>query len=371
MNTCPHILYLDDDPDALRIFEYSFSEYYHIHTVRKHTEALDIISSTDIKVVITDQKMPDIRGTDFIQILKLEYPDIICIMLTGHADKPVMLQAINTLDIFWFIEKPWKFTEVKLAIDNAIERFDSNREKAQMHNELQLALERARQSDRLKAEFLGSISHEIRTPVNGIVGFTSLIRQESENTEVLDQYYNIVMESAYTLIGLVDDMITASRIRAGDMRFNPGELYLNDLLDEIYDEFAPQVSQHPGIELIVRKRQGEKKIPISADKEKLYNIFIQLLRNALKFTDEGCIEFGVCNEKEQILFVRDEGSGISDSDKPIIFDFFKKGRQKPLSASINGMGVGLSIVKGLVELMNGEIWYESESGKGTVFYFRI
>lgn len=351
-----NILYLDDEVENLKAFELLFQSDYKVHTAQYLSQANNILDNNEIKVVISDLKMPEISGIDFISQVKDKYPDIVCMIITGYADKRILLDVINKLDLFWLLEKPWNKSELKLAINNAMDKYDS--------------LKKANECSRLKQLFLANISHEIRTPLNGIVGFASLIEQAEDKNSISNDYFNILTESAYKLIGIVDDIIMASRIQAGSIQIVSNEIYLNDLLEELYRKFLP-IAKEKQIELKVIKRIGLKKIPITTDKEKLSNIFSHLLNNSLKYTKEGCIEFGIHDEEQFILFVKDAGKGIIETDKPIIYDHFKQGKQKYLGAENDGIGIGLSIVKGLIELLNGKIWFESQEDIGTTFYIQI
>lgn len=365
-----HILYLDDEQVNLNVFYAGFSQYFKVHIANNLNEAMGILKQHPIKVILTDQRMPDISGLGFIELVKNDYPDIVSIIFSGYADKDVLFKAINKYDVFGIIEKPGQFEVIKHTIDNAVDKYNALMEKQRVDRELKVALEKASESDRLKAEFLRSISHEIRTPVNIIVGFAGLMLSREEN-EVYKRNLKFISDSAHKLVSIVDDMITVSRIKSGTIGVEKNEIFLNDLLEELYCNFSTNELKKESVELKVVKRKGGIKIPITTDKEKLYNIFAHLLKNAIKFTDDGLIEFGVYDEKKSILFVRDTGIGLKENDQHAIFDYFRQGSQKALSSEIDGIGVGLSIVKGLVKLLDGKIWVESSRGKGTTFYFSI
>lgn len=362
------ILYLDDEQQLLELFAINFSSEFDISITTDYLKALKVIQKNEIKVVLSDQRMPNITGIEFIKQINKDFPDIICILISGYADKDVLFKSINEIDIFRFEEKPVQFQELKHTIEKAIEKYDTAKEKQKLESELKKALKKAQESDRLKTEFLSSLSHEIRTPANGIVGFTSLVK-ESKEKNITSEHLQIISESALRLVDIIDDMVHTSRLNAGEININHNEIFLNELLDDVYNTFLPEIGHNASLKFKVNKRKGKTRIPITTDTEKLYNIFIHLLRNAIKFTKSGLIEFGVYDEQNMIMFVRDSGIGISDSDKPIIFDFFTQGKQKHLSAEIDGIGLGLSIVKELVDLLNGEIWFETEKDKGSAFYF--
>ena len=370
-DTKNQILYVDDEQENLDIFEINFSKAFHIHISINAEDAFKILKKNKIKVVLTDQRMPNTTGIEFIRQLKELYPDIVCIILTGYADKEVLFKAINEVDVYWFIEKPWENQEVIHVIDNAIKKYDAEKEKQRINIELKEALEKAQESDHIKTEFLSSISHEIRTPVNGIVGFLSLIKASESENEDNSKYLNIVIKSAHRLVELVDDMIIASRLHAGELKVKQQEVNINDLMEEIYQTIRPGFEENPQVKIQAHKCEHKENCIISTDKSRLSNIFIPLIKNAIKFTKQGHVDYGVYDEKDMVFFVKDTGSGISETDQAFIFDYFRQGKQKINSGEISGVGIGLSIVKGLVELLNGKIWFESQKGEGTTFYFQL
>ncbi len=366
-----HILYVDDEQVNLSIFENNFSEDFNILTATNIENVFDILKNNEIKVVLTDQQMPEITGIELIRKIKELYPETVCIIISGFTDKEVLFKAINEVDVYWFIEKPWDNQQVIHVIDNAIKKYDSEKEKQRINIELKEALNKAQESDRIKTEFLSSISHEIRTPLNGIIGFSSLMKSDVGDKKQYSEYINIVIESAHNLVDLVDDMIFASRIRAGELKVIKQEVNINDLIEEIYHMFRSEFNENPDISVHLHKCQQEVNYIITTDRSKLSKIFIQLIRNAIKFIKHGQIDFGIYNEEKMILYVKDTGSGIFETDLNYIFDYFRQGKQKRHSSEIDGVGIGLSIVKGLVELLKGKIWVESQKGEGTAFYFQV
>ncbi len=233
--------------------------------------------------------------------------------------------------------------------------------------------EKAEQSDMLKSSFLSNMSHEIRTPMNGIIGFSQLLIHET-NPEARDNYVKIINESGETLLRLINEILDLSEIESGQGKIIHKTFDLNNLLREILQSFEAEKGKSfkNNIELKLDIQDKNTVDQIIMDPFRLKQIFSNLIENALKFTDSGKVIFGYKRSGLQELqfFVSDTGIGISKEEQEIIFDRFYKveGGTKKL---YRGTGLGLAISKQLVEMMDGEIWLQSEKGKGSVFYFNL
>lgn len=228
---------------------------------------------------------------------------------------------------------------------------------------------RAEESDQLKSSFLANMSHEIRTPLNGIIGFTSLLEEDfSEfSKEEIQKYLKIISENGSYLLSLVNDIIDLSKIESGQLTIVCQEFKLKDIIDKLENRF--KTYKQKNVALIFD--QSHLDLSLKTDVTRLTQILTNLISNALKFTTEGYVK--VRQEKAGKYLemrIEDTGRGISEEAKSIIFDRFAQGQ--PLKDQLlGGTGLGLSITKGLVKLLGGDVWFESEEGKGSVFYFRV
>ncbi len=242
----------------------------------------------------------------------------------------------------------------------------------QLENELIRAKEKAEDSDRLKSAFLANMSHEIRTPMNGILGMTQLLANPGITAEQRKEYIDLANKNSETLLNLVDDIIDVSKIEAGQMKIIHKSFQLNTLLDQIIVLFtsSPLYKSKQGLELIIKKNAPDN-LCIYSDPDRLHQIFINLIGNALKFTNCGYVEFGY-NVKDKMIefYVRDTGIGISNEKQKIIFDRFTQA-DNSLTRKFGGSGLGLTISKGLIELLGGQIWVSSELHSGSTFYFTV
>jgi CheY-like chemotaxis protein len=214
------------------------------------------------------------------------------------------------------------------------------------------------------------MSHEIRTPMNGIMGFTELLKQENLSPEEQINYIEIIEKSGTRLLSIINDIIDVSKIEAGQMNVSLSTTNLNEQLQYIKTFFLPE-AQEKGIQLILRKNTTEETATITTDKEKLYAILINLVKNAIKYSNKGTIEFGYEIKENWIeYFVKDNGIGISKEKQNIIFERFVQADFNDKMAR-QGAGLGLAIAKAYVDLLGGKIWVESELDKGSTFYFKL
>jgi signal transduction histidine kinase/ligand-binding sensor domain-containing protein/CheY-like chemotaxis protein len=234
--------------------------------------------------------------------------------------------------------------------------------------ELEYALRKAEESDRLKSAFLANMSHEIRTPMNAIIGFSELLYDKQLSETERDDYVDIITQNSNSLLVLINDILDLSKIQANEMKLIYSEVPVIELLNSIYESSILEANKK-SIGLLLNVKEASSSLLIEADYMRLRQVLINLVSNAIKFTHEGFVEFGVQKIDHQITFyVKDTGVGIADDSKGRIFERFLK-LEISKNKFFGGVGLGLAISKNLVELWNGSIWYESEMGKGTTFYF--
>ncbi len=233
------------------------------------------------------------------------------------------------------------------------------------------AKEKAIESDQLKSSFLANMSHEIRTPMNGIVGFTEFLAKNNLTPEKRAYYAKIIVQSSHQLLSIVNDILDISKIETGQFVLTPEVFNVNDLIMITFTLFE-QRAKEQAISLFPKKALSDSLAMLEADQTKLKQIFANLLSNAFKFTSQGQISFGyTLKEKEKLtFFVQDTGIGIQEEFHSRIFQRFTQA-ENTLSRSYGGTGLGLAITKSLVELMGGQIWFETEVNKGTTFYFTL
>ena len=436
------ILYIDDEPENLRGFQFLFKRYFKIFVAKSAKEGLELLKGNPIKLIIADQRMPEMSGVDFFEIAAELYPNAIRIILTGYSDIEAIIKAINKGKIFKYVTKPWDQDELRLIIDNALWSYNISAENRNLienlreanqnleqkvkerteeilkqkkeieeqrdlakHQRDQIAVqneelekhrthleflvqertvdliaakEKAEQSDKLKSAFLANFSHEIRTPMNAIMGFSYLLRENDRTNDEKEEFIELILSNSRHLLNLINEIIDISRIEAGELILDLKLTNLNQLISEIVTQYDDQKAliNKANIGLRLSAEIINSSVSIKTDPIKLRQILVNLLENALKFTEEGYIEFGFKFEQYEgqdfiVLYVKDTGIGINEDAKSFIFERFRKVENAGADKLYRGAGLGLAISKRLVELMGGKIWVESELNKGSVFYFTL
>jgi signal transduction histidine kinase/ActR/RegA family two-component response regulator len=245
---------------------------------------------------------------------------------------------------------------------------ESNQRILKMNHELNIAKEKAEESDRLKSAFIQNISHEIRTPLNSIIGFTELLKNHELSKDKRNEFTKILKTSSLNLTSIINDIMDIAKIDAGAINLSITQFNINTLILEVR-EFYSQAAADKGISITYTNDLTNFKV--RSDKRRIYQILSNLISNAVKFTHQGYVKIHVYQVINEFIFsVYDSGIGINTDISNVIFDRFRQG-QLGENRQYGGTGLGLSIAKGLVEYLGGRIWVESQPGKGSVFSFSI
>ncbi len=243
-------------------------------------------------------------------------------------------------------------------------------EKKKYEIELIKAKEKAEESDRLKSAFLANMSHEIRTPMNGILGFADLLKEPQLTGEQQQEYINIIEKSGVRMLNIINDIIDISKIESGAMKILYSETNINEQIEYIHTFFNPE-AERKGLSLYIKSLLPADEAIVKTDREKIYAILTNLIKNAIKFTDSGSIEFGCVNKGDNLeFFVKDTGIGIPEDRHNAVFERFIQADISDKRA-LQGAGLGLAITKAFVEMLGGEIWFRSKENEGTHFFFTI
>jgi signal transduction histidine kinase/CheY-like chemotaxis protein len=247
-------------------------------------------------------------------------------------------------------------------------------ERKEYVNTLRVSKERAEESDMLKTSFLANMSHEIRTPMNSIVGFSELISRKSTPAEKKDVYAQYISNSSKALLALMDDIIDISKIEAKQLKITKTNVKVNLMLTELFEFYNNFIVTTKQEKITLKKHFAinDSDFCILCDTVRLRQILNNLINNAIKFTNEGFVEFGyiIPNNATILFYIQDTGIGLASEKTNLIFDRFRQGDDST-TRKYGGTGLGLAISKKLVNLMGGQIWVESELEKGTTFYFSL
>ena len=233
------------------------------------------------------------------------------------------------------------------------------------------ALGKAQESDRLKSAFLANMSHEIRTPMNGILGFSSLLKEPGLTGDQQQDYIKIIEKSGNRMLSTINDIIDISRIESGQMDVTISEVNINEQIEYLNTFFKPE-AEKKGIKLSFKRGLSTQESIIKTDREKFYSILTNLVKNAIKYSHKGSIDFGynLKEERELEFYVKDTGIGIPKERQNAIFERFVQADIEDKDV-YEGSGLGLAISNAYSEMLGGTLRVESEVGVGSIFYFTI
>lgn len=244
-----------------------------------------------------------------------------------------------------------------------------NKKYREQNKALNMAKEKAEESDRLKTAFLENMSHEIRTPMNGIMGFLDLMENLQLAPEEQTKYVDVIRESGERMLSTINDIVDASKLNTGQVEIRKKKVLVNDTINTVYDLFKKEAKRRE-IDFFLDVKLPEEEMEIYTDPVKLKKILCNLVKNSVKYTFEGYVKIMAFVSGNDLQFtIIDTGIGIPEDRKETIFKPFEQVDNETLL--IEGIGLGLSISKSYVEMLGGEIWFESTVGKGSIFNFTV
>lgn len=347
-------------------------------------------------LILLDIMMPGIDGYETCTMLKTNtqtehIPVIYMSALTDVFDKVKAFKA-GGVD---YVTKPLNIDELIARVDTHIslhhlqrqlqeaneqleqkvrertsELEEKNSELQNKNLELQQAIKKAEDSDRLKTEFLNNLSHEVRTPMNGIIGFTEFLEDDELDKEERLQYLQIIRRSSNQLLMIIDDILEISALETKQVKVTTSKMSLKKLILDIIAAFENK-SLEKNVQILFKECLPKNNCYIYSDKDKLHRILCILLENAVKYTNQGQIDIN-CEVKGKNLkiFVKDTGIGIEANHYQMIFQRFSQ-EYKEMTQKTGGLGLGLAIAQENAHLLKGEITVTSEKGVGSCFEISI
>ncbi|PKQ68722.1 ABC transporter substrate-binding protein [Labilibaculum manganireducens] len=348
--------YIEESPNGLVIFNSNTK-------VKFANQAF-----TDL-MEISESKLDDICITDFFAPTHLQQNKKLFNQLLnkGKTQGEIFIQTTSGKNIPVYISAVQLINQEFLAFIVDISAIK------EAENKLSLALKHAEESDRLKSAFLANMSHEIRTPMNGILGFSQLLLKEDLSQEKKERYIDILTQNGKQLLVIIDNIIDISYLEVNQLKINSSVFQVQQLFDNLQLFFSVDKNRYKKDHLEIRFNNtiSVEHDQISSDYEKINQILINLINNALKFTEKGTIAISSRIEKSLLyITVEDSGIGIPKEKQDIIFERFGQ-VENAYTRQFGGAGLGLPISKGLIELLGGEIFFESNVGIGSKFEFYI
>lgn len=316
---------------------------------RSFFEVTPHVKKSDVSIFV--KKVSEIHGGEGNEIT---------LMSKSKKEIPVTLNSVIVKD---------KYDQPKFYAISAIDI----RERKEYEENILKAKRHAEESDRMKTAFLSTISHELRTPLNAIIGFSDLIRLTDVDLEEVKDFNEEIYKSGNHLLSIVEDILDVSLLEKRDLKVNAVEFSLNNLMRNIHSHFnSNQRYDNENIHLKWKGDKDDGEDQYFTDNSKLEQIFNKLIDNAYKFSEKGNVEFGYKHSKDGRVnfYVSDQGKGIHEAKLNDIFESFRQADDGNTRAH-DGLGLGLSIVNQLLDLMNGEISVISKPEKGSKFTFNI
>lgn len=342
------VLYLDDEQHNLNSFKAAFRRKFNVFIAVNSEEAIKVLAENEIHVLITDQRMPEMTGVEFLEMVREKYEKPVRILLTGYADIEAVIGAINKGKVFHYISKPWDDNEVIHAVESAYEVYCLREEK-----------------DRELNFFVYKASHDLKGPLVSMSGLVNLVRKEITDEKAVSLYMDLISTSISRLDNILSELIDFKRVDQAVITYSPIDFTL--LIKEIIESIKhSNLSKQLDFQLNI-----DESIVFNSDIGILRSICQNLIENAVKYAkkdhESSYVKINIAEVKNTIeIKVKDNGIGMPEEIKENIFKMFYRGQR-----DAKGSGLGLYIVKTGVDKLGGEIEVESELGKGSIFTVRL
>lgn len=354
----PTVLLIDDEPNNLFSFEVAFRKEFRVITAESVAEARDILSKETVHVVISDQRMPTETRAEFLRWTRMEYPNVVRILMTAYEELSSVIEAINIGHIYYYIAKPWEESEVRIWVNKAFERYKSNQLLKQRNEQLEKAYNELDQ-------LIYSASHDLRGPLTSILGLSQLIRTE-KLTPNQEGYLKLIDNSVTKLETILNGLAEFSKVHGlyEDFKLVKSEEFLDAVVEKLY-------LVEPDLKEINLERNIIQEGEFYTDAARLEVVLFNILRNAVHFrhADHKAAKVIVSMDikpDKAVIAVEDNGIGIEPDHIDNIFRLFYRGDSRS-----RGAGIGLYAAKESVQAMGGSLKVESESGVGSKFQITL
>ncbi len=352
------ILCVDDEVDNVDALERLFRRKYNVLRATSGAEALDILKQHQISLIVTDQRMPNMTGVEFLSESMKHRPDAIRILLTGYTDVESVISAINSGQIYRYVTKPWDPVDLVNTVDKAIERFELSAELKEKNQALELALKELKVLDEAKSNFMILINHELKTPLTTMLSFLALLQESQLNLEQT-KFVQRITQSAHRLQALINDSLELVSAESGAMPVKMTTVNLQKLVSELSHHYREQMNLK-SMSFVTNFEADQ----VRGDLKAVHSIFTRLFDNAVKFGSEKSTihltTVAMDNEKVQI--------NLTNEGKTVNTDMIAK-ILKPFALDENimhhskGTGLGLSVVQALLHRLGSNLVINVQTGR--------
>jgi len=384
-----NLLIIDDEVEITKSIARQFRGKYKVFSATSAKEGLAIMEKEHIQVVLADQRMPEMTGADFFNIIKDKYPYALKLLLTGYSDIEAVIGAINEGQVFRYITKPWIPDELDLIVKEAFEKYEliTNRRELMSRlkdanqlledkvkirtSELESINQRLIELNEEKNRYVGMVAHDLRSPIGNAEAFSNLLFEDYDTLPKDEhlRYIGIINKSCSFSLNLIHDFLDVSKIEAGIFDLN---LSMHDYILFVHDTVKQNEMLAKNKFQEIQIQSNIQELQLSFDKNKFEQVLNNLLSNAMKYSLPGTsIKILISlSENELITSFIDEGQGIPPNELATIFHPFQTTSMQS-TTNENSTGLGLAIVKKIIESHKGTVSVKSELGKGSVFTIKI
>lgn len=383
-----NLLIVDDEEEILKALRRQFRKIYNIFEAGSAGEAYKILSENPIQVIISDQRMPEMNGTEFLSTVKSEFPDAIRLILTGYADIKAVIDAINAGNVFRYVTKPWDPTELDTIVREAFDKYQMTINNRKLLEDLKIANEQLEQKveertnelfqanqkltelNVTKDKFFSIIAHDLKNPFSNLLNLSEIqinfIREGK--LDELERIARLFYESSKHGYKLLENLLEWSRAQTGSIEYTPTNVDIFEIVVKCIG-LLENSAENKRVSINSKVPQGTTAF---CDEYMVTTILRNLISNSIKFTKENgqIIILSEQNENELTLTVSDNGIGIKKEHIRKLFKldtgFSTKGTSRE-----TGTGLGLILCKEFVDYHKGKIWVESEDGLGSRFKFTL
>ena len=355
-NTPANVLYVDDLQTNLILFQATFERDYNIILADSAAKALEIMKGQEIQVLVTDQRMPDMTGTELLEIVSRDYPEVRRFLLTAFTDFETVVEAVNKGHIHGYVNKPLQAEEVRISINNSLEMYYLRK----MNNEMMIELENANQEltglDGMKSEIIKVISQEIRNPLNRIMGTLHLLKDKMEGQE-LAGVINILDSSVSRLEEFSRMTEQISILKSPGHTLDMKELNLKQVIEYGMIEVSEDLKEK-GIELDLQNHTPD--MTINGESDLLVSCLVNILRNAMNHTGKGetITIITTQSDRQVICEVIDQGKNYSEK---LLEDLTRYLTATDHKLNLN-LGIDLALSQMIMEAHGGNILFEKATG---------